>query len=76
MRFTDGSAWVPVILPVFKTGGRPSRATVCSTHTHFRHPSSFPPLRYSGIIPIVFSHVSTSSGHLVIGSLVGRSPKA
>src|ERR1700739_2904545 len=32
-----GSAWAPVILPVFKTGGRPSRATVCSTHTHFRH---------------------------------------
>jgi hypothetical protein len=27
----------PVILPVFKTGGRPFRATVCSTHTRFRH---------------------------------------
>jgi hypothetical protein len=27
-----------VTLPVFKTGGRPDRATVCSTHTHFRHP--------------------------------------
>ena len=26
----------PVILPVFKTGGRPFRATVCSTHTRFR----------------------------------------
>jgi hypothetical protein len=26
-----------VILPVFKTGGRSSRVTVCSTHTHFRH---------------------------------------
>jgi len=32
-----GSAWAPVTLPVFKTGGRPHRATVCSTHTHFRH---------------------------------------
>src|SRR6201985_2285494 len=26
----------PVILPVFKTDGRPLRATVCSTHTRFR----------------------------------------
>jgi hypothetical protein len=32
-----GSAWAPVTLPVFKTGGRSNRATVCSTHTHFRH---------------------------------------
>ena len=31
-----GSAWAPVIPPVFKTGGRPLQATVCSTHTHFR----------------------------------------
>ena len=31
---------------------------------------------YSGIIPIVPSHVSTSSGHRVIGNFVGRSPKA
>src|SRR6266567_4263287 len=34
----EGSAWAPVTLPVFKTGGRPQRAMVCSTHTHFRHP--------------------------------------
>ena len=32
----QGSAWDPVIPPVFKTGGRPFRATVCSTHTRFR----------------------------------------
>jgi len=31
-----GSAWAPVIPPVFKTGGRPFRATVCSTHMRFR----------------------------------------
>src|ERR1700756_3294911 len=31
-----GSAWAPVILPVFKTGGRSRRTTVCSTHTRFR----------------------------------------
>jgi hypothetical protein len=32
-----GSAWDPVILPVFKTGGRHYGATVCSTRTRFRH---------------------------------------
>jgi hypothetical protein len=32
----QGSAWDPVIPPVFKTGGRPFRATVCSTHMRFR----------------------------------------
>jgi uncharacterized protein DUF3179 len=29
-----------VVLPVFKTGGRLFEATVCSTHTHFRHKAS------------------------------------
>ena len=32
--------------------------------------------RHFEIIPIVRSHVSTSSGHLVIGYFVRRSPKA
>ena len=38
--FDVGSAWAPVIPPVFKTGGRPLQATVCSTHTHFRQASN------------------------------------
>jgi len=38
-----------VILPVFKTGGRPSRATVCSTHTRFRQLTARLSLRFPGI---------------------------
>src|SRR5438309_2748240 len=35
-----------------------------------------PPPIYGEIIPIVRNHVSTSSGHRVIGNFVRRSPKA
>ena len=38
--------------------------------------SNATPERYSGIILIVPSHVSTNCGQPVIGSFVGRSPNA